>query len=118
MALHFTDSEIENGLVQPCIDLLNQALSGADVEMVDKVVEKFKEAASKLNSNEELNLEKIVSAPFTIGETIAAKTPNTKDDLVFSTLQFIKGIIFGTAGGGLLGLIKAGQKIAAAKKAD
>ncbi len=116
--LNFTEEEIDNGILAPAFDLINQALSGADNATVDMVVQKIKEGAARLNSNEEFNLEKLINAPFTIGETIAAKTPSKKDDLVFQALAFIRGIIFGTAGGGLMGLIKTGQLISKAKKSE
>lgn len=117
MALQFTEEEIDNEIVNPIFDLVNQALSGADNATVDMVVKKIQDGATKLNSNEVLDVAKIVKAPLTIGKAIASKTPTKKDDKAFGVLDIIYNICFGE-GGGLFALLSLPSKISGVKKAE
>lgn len=114
---HLTEEQIETGLVDPIVDLVNQGLSQIPGDKVDEVVAKIKQRIGQVDSNQQLDPKKIVHAAITIGKTAAAITPNKQDDAAMAGLELAEGIFFGGSGGlfvQIIGLIKAAKE---AKKA-
>lgn len=109
-----TPEQIQEGYVDPLINILNFGLSQVDGETVDLVIAKLKESAAKLDSNSSVDLEGLCESVLKIAETSVSLTPTKKDDKAVAAIGSVINLLFGKVGL-LKGLINIGKEVKGAK---